>query len=141
MTTSVQNPGTRPEVGKCQARTRQGKPCANRAMPGSGWCVFHDPTPEGEARRRENSRRGGQRRSNSSRVRRQLASDVLQLDEVAGLLSVALKSVVVGKMPPSIATAASNVARALIDVREADDLERRLTALEAASEQRKGRRS
>ena len=39
---------------RCRGTTRKGTPCTATARHGSLFCLFHDPSEEAEARRREN---------------------------------------------------------------------------------------
>ncbi len=105
----------------------------------SGWCYWHDPGLEDE--RTEGRRKGGAARSNRARQRKQLPAESLTLPEVQGLLSVALKGVLSGRIEPGIANASANVARAIAAVAQAGEMEERLRDLEEAaglSDRRRG---
>jgi len=108
--------------GKCSAMTKAGRPCSGPVLPGRALCWAHDPALN--QRRAEGQRKGGSMRSNQARARRQFAAESLAPSEVSGLLSVALKGVLGGRIEPGIANAAANVARALVAVREAGEVER-----------------
>jgi len=84
-------------------------------------------------RRAEGQRRGGAERSNQARARRRFATEALGSDQVLGLLSVALKGVLGGRIEPGVANAAANLGRAIVAVREATEVEDRISALEVAA--------
>jgi len=115
----------------CSATTKAGAPCSGPVLPGRDLCWAHDPALN--QRRAEGQRRGGEARSNQARARRKFAAAALGSDQVLGLLSVALRDVIDGKLEPGIASAAANLGRAIVAVRGATELEARLAALEAAA--------
>ncbi len=115
---------------RCQATAASGKLCSATPRPGRPWCLWHDP--EAAEQRRELSRKGGVARSNRARARATLGAPLAPA-EVQAILGRVLKDVVGGKIEPGVATAAAGVARALIAVREATEVEERLAALEAAA--------
>jgi len=116
---------------RCQATAASGKPCSASPRPGRPFCLWHDD--EAVAERQAISRKGGAARSNSVRARRKFASSALGSDQVLGLLSVALRDVIDGKLEPGIANAAANLGRAIVAVREATEVEARIAALEVAA--------
>lgn len=115
---------------KCQAITRAGSPCPSPPLAGSAWCWTHDPGAAGA--RVEASRKGGRARSNAERARKQIP-EAMGADELAGWISLLFKGVVGGRIEPKVGTAAATIARALLEVREAGELERRIAELEAAA--------
>ncbi len=117
---------------KCRALNAAGAPCSCQPVRLSGWCWFHDPDLATE--RAEGRRRGGANRSNRARAKRQIGASALTMVEVAGLLSVALRGVLSGRIEPGVGNAAASLARALTQVHEATELEDRLTALETAAQ-------
>ncbi len=117
---------------RCQATAASGQPCSATPRPGRPYCLWHDPEA-GEARR-ELSRKGGAARSNRARAKKRLPAESLTLQEVQGLLSVALKGVLAGRIEPGIANASANVARAIAAVAQAGEIEERIAALEAAAQ-------
>lgn len=130
--------GARVKQERCSATNRSGAPCSGPALPGRDRCWAHEP--DLAARRAEGRRKGGEARSNQARARRQFAAEALGTDQVLGLLSVALKGVLGGKVEPGIGNAAANIARAIVAVREATELEERLNVLElAVTDQGRGR--
>jgi len=116
---------------RCSGTNREGGPCNAEIRPGRKWCRWHDP--ELEAERAEWRRKGGEARSNRNRARKQLPDAVLTPVELQGLLSKALRDVLMGQLEPGIANAAAGLSRALVTIRESAELEERLSALEAAA--------
>ncbi len=114
--------------GRCVAVTRNGSPCEAKPRPGSDYCPWHD---EGLATRRsEWSRRGGIGRSNKQRAAKQLPEEILTPAVLQGLLGRTLRDVIAGRVEPGVANAAANLGRAIVAVRQATELEQRLTELE-----------
>ena len=122
----------------CIAITKEGRPCSAGPVRPSGYCYWHDPALFEQ--RRTDRQRGGAARSNVARARKQIAGAVLEPADLQGLLGATLRGVIAGRLEPGIGNAAANIARALIAIREATDLEARLTALEAADRHTNGRR-
>jgi len=116
---------------KCQATAISGKPCGALPRPGRPFCLWHDD--EAAAERREISRKGGRQRSNTARARRKFAASALHSDQVLGLLSVALRDVLAGKLEPGVGSAAAGIARAIMAVKETSEVEDRIAALEVAA--------
>ena len=115
--------------GKCSATTKAGAACSGTPLPGREWCFSH--APELNQRRAEGQRRGGSMRSNTARAQRQFVAEALDSGQVLGLLSVALRGVLGGRVEPGRANAAASLGRAIVAVREATELEARLADLEA----------
>lgn len=111
----------------CQALTRAGAPCQATPQAGGVFCYWHDP--DNAEAVREAARKGGVNKSNRARAAKELA-DVMELDGVQAVLSRALRKVEDGQMPPGPANALANVARALVSVKQADELEERIAELE-----------
>ncbi len=114
----------------CQAIARSGRPCSSPPLAGSSWCWIHDPAA-GEARR-EASRKGGHARSNQARARKRIP-DAMGTDELNGYLSLLFKGVIGGRIEPKVGTAAATIARAMLEVRSASEIEDRLAELEKAA--------
>jgi len=72
-------------------------------------------------------------RSNTARAKRQFVAEALDSEQVLGLLSVALRGVLGGKLEPGVANAAASLGRAIVAVREATEVEARIAALEIAA--------
>lgn len=113
---------------QCKATTVTGQPCSATPRPGRDWCRWHDPALQ-EQRRAERAA-GGRARSNDARARRQLRQARMDPAEIEGLLCDALHKVTAGEMAPGILHALAAGARAIMQVRQAGEIEERLTALE-----------
>jgi hypothetical protein len=61
--TDAQQQADRPP---CEGRTKDRQPCRGKALPGSRWCLFHDPAKA--AARAEGRKRGGKTRSKPAAV-------------------------------------------------------------------------
>jgi hypothetical protein len=120
--------GARVMAAKCQAIARSGSRCNSPVLPASQWCWVHDPAAAD--RRREASKKGGKARATKARALAAIP-DAMTSDELAGWLSLLFKNVVAGRVEPRIGTAAATIARVLMDVREATELEQRLAELES----------
>ncbi len=123
-------------TGECQGKNRGGGPCSATPRTGRTWCVWHDPDLV-EQRRRWN-REAGRAKSNTARAKKRLLASSMELREVDSALCLALEGVLSGQIEPGVASAAASLARAIVQVRNAGDLEERLTALELAAEGRQG---
>ncbi len=115
----------------CQGKNRDGAPCSAHAYEGETWCRWHDPARATE--RAAWSRKGGAARSNKARARRQLADAVLTINDLDGLLCRALVQVAGAKMEPNVGSAMATIAKTVVAIRTAGDLERRLEELERAA--------
>ena len=115
-------------VASCRATRRDGLPCTSTIVLASGYCGAHDP--ERRQQMAEARTRGGQGRSSAARLRGLLPP---RLVPVFGRLETALDDVLSGKLDPRQATAAASVARALVAVLTAGELEERVRQLEAQS--------
>ncbi len=123
----------------CEATAASGQPCSAPARPGRRWCIWHDPAAAAE--RQEMSKKGGAARSNKARAKKSYVNDDLTPQEISGLLGKALRDVLGGKVEAGPVNAAANIARAIVAVREATEIEKRLTALEAAAGSQDRRRA
>ena len=113
----------------CSGRNRTGQPCGAQVWQ-DGQCRWHHPGLEAErAGWRE---RGGQNRANTVRARKRIADTILEPSDIQGILGDTLRAVIAGTLEPGVGNAAANIARVLIAVREATEIETRLTALEMA---------
>jgi len=90
--------------------------------------LWHDP--EAAEQRRERSRKGGVGRSNANRARKGIAGAVLTPADLQGAIARALEGVLNGKIEPGVGNAVASLCRASVAVREATELEQRLTELE-----------
>ncbi len=119
-------PGVKPE--RCQAIAKGGQPCSATPRSGRPYCLWHDP--QADEARRELSRKGGHARSNASRARKAMKSAA----DVTPVLWTALNDLAAGTLEPARGQAMASVARALVAVHEATEIEERLVALEAAAQ-------
>jgi hypothetical protein len=115
-------------VKRCASKTVSGSPCSATPVRPSGYCYWHDPALSAD--RDAARKRGGANRSNKARARKHLPAELMTNDEVRAWLGVVFKRVIAGVMEPGVATAAGSVARAMVAVKQAGELEERLTALE-----------
>ena len=131
--TSLQSTGvgdgtfpTPPRGNLCAGTTKYGRPCPNAPQPDNDVCWHHDP--ELAERRSRNARAGG----------RAVHSPVtLEIQELKDELRSLIRKVKEGTMasgPASVITQLSNVLLRAIEterkIRETEDLEERLAALE-----------
>jgi hypothetical protein len=108
--------GTNRDGGACSAKPRA-----------DGYCMWHSPALAAE--RATWRQRGGEGRSSLQRASKRLPKT---LRDVQDALLRALSAVEAGDMEPPKAQALSSLARAVVAVNQAGDIERRITALEAA---------
>ncbi len=120
------------DARRCKATNRTGEQCS-AAHYRDGWCRWHHP--DLEEKRQAERVAGGRARSNRARARKQL-QQTRDLREVDALLCAALTSVLAGRITPGVGTAAASIARVIVAVRTAHDLEARLAAIEAHLERR-----
>ncbi len=112
---------------RCLGRTKEGRPCSAKALPGSDHCPWHD---EAWAERRQQwSKKGGKGRSNEARARKALAGDVRDLADVKARLMTALAKVEAGELEPGPANAMANLARAVVAVAGVADFEAQLAQM------------
>ena len=109
----------------CAASRRDGRPCTSRVLCDGTYCYVHAPDREHE--RHEARRRGGQHRAHAARLRALMPPRLLP---VFDQLETALADVLAGRLAPQQATAAAAVARALVTVLTAGELEERVRRLE-----------
>ena len=128
-------PDTNEEAEQCQATNATGGPCGAKPQPGRSLCLWHDPQ-EAE-RRHQMSSKGGKARSNKARARKALPADPLSTEELHAWLGVVFKGVIAGKIEPGVATASATVARTMAELSKTDELEQRITNLEAERDRRR----
>jgi hypothetical protein len=112
---------------RCREHNRAGGPCGAQHYK-DGYCRWHHP--DLDAQRQAERAAGGQARSNKARAKKQLSEQVMSIGDIDAVLCLALKKVVVGTMPPGVGGAMAGIAKAVVTIRTAGDLERRLEALE-----------
>lgn len=115
---------------RCQAIAKNGKPCGAASLPGDTLCAWH--SPRWEEKRREWSRKGGAARSNARRATKQMPA-ALTSGDLLVTLSRAIRNVETGLLEPGPANAMAVLARTMSSIREATEVEARLSALEDAA--------
>jgi hypothetical protein len=110
-------------MARCEAKTKDGKPCKAPATAG-GLCFFH----ANPARAREFGRIGG--RKNRQQLPETLAPTAMTAAELSRLLSEALRDVRSNKLGPRRAAAMSQLASVLNRTIQVSDVERRVSRLE-----------
>lgn len=118
------------DAGQCKGVNRDGKPCGAAAH-GGDWCPWHDPSRAAD--RAQWRVEGGKAKANARRARKKVFAAGLELSEVDGALCAALARVLTGRMEPGVGTAAATIARAIVTIRQAGEVEERLAQLEAAA--------
>ena len=120
-------------MGQCSAITRSGARCKGVVVRGSEWCAAHHPDYEG--RRRMGASRGGKSRASKT-------TSILH-----GLLEDLTRRVIDGELETSRGAVANQLIGTRIRlleherrVKEMEELEERLTAIEQAQEQKGGKR-
>ena len=114
-------------TGKCSAITKAGARCTRPALAGGQHCLMH--SPDHVEVRREAARRGGRNRSAKARAAK-LIPEAMSAEDLAGHLSLLFTTTMAGKIEPKVATACATVARTLLEVRTATELEQRISELE-----------
>ncbi len=113
-------------INVCTAIRRDGAPCTARVLGDSSSCWAHDPEL-GEHRRQVRAL-GGKGRSNAARAEKLMPA---RLRPVCDRLEGALTDVLSGTLDPRQASAAAALARALVAVLTAGELEQRVRDLES----------
>ena len=111
----------------CKSPNRAGGPCGAQHYR-DGWCRWHHP--DLEAQRQAERAAGGQARSNKVRARKQLAQAVMSIEDMDAFLCASMVKVAAGRMEPNIGTAVATIAKTVVGIRTAGELERRLEDLE-----------
>src|SRR5258706_16265474 len=79
---------------ECKARTKQGKPCQARALPGNDYCLFHDPARAAE--RAKARIKGGQARR-GKRIGpmpdRTVETDAVVIETIADVLALVTRAI------------------------------------------------
>ena len=116
---------------QCSGITKAGGRCRGRALPGSAYCIAHDPARVVEIA--EYRRQGGKAKSNAARARRHMSAAAMTPDHLQGVLGLTIAGVLDGSKPPGVGQAVAALARAAMHVREQSEIETRIEALEAAA--------
>ena len=114
-------------AAKCSGITRSGSRCDRPVLADRPFCLMHDPAAA--ETRREAARKGGRARSNQARARA-ATQEAMDAAELGGWLTVLFKGVMTGRVEPRVGTAAATIARTLMEVRTATELETRIAGLE-----------
>jgi len=112
---------------QCKAKNKSGAPCSAQHFK-DGWCRWHHP--DLEAQRQSERSAGGRARSNEARAKKQVLVAGMDLRAVDAALCGALQAVLAGTIEPGVGSAAASIARAIIAVRTAGELEQRLADIE-----------
>jgi hypothetical protein len=115
----------RTEPKRCAGVRKDGQPCQAPAVAVSGYCYAHDPSRSGE--RADTRRRGGHNSSAQARLRGLVPP---RLIAVYDALEEALEQVHAGTLVPAKAQAMASLARAMVGVLQAGEVEERLRDLE-----------
>ncbi len=120
--------GAWPMVEKCTVTNRDGSPCSAAPRPGRDRCLWHDDALAAE--RAGWRRKGGEGKSNRARATKELPVNVLTPLQLQGVLSATIAKVLGGQIECGVANSVAGLARALVAVREATEVEARLAELE-----------
>lgn len=116
----------RTDPKRCAGTTRDGRSCRAVAASG-GWCFGHDPARAAE--RDAARRRGGHNSAKLVRLHRLVPPRLLP---VYAALEAALSEVHSKTLDPKQATAMAAIARAMVAVLQAGEVEERVREIEAA---------
>ena len=117
------------KTSKCTGTNKDGGPCSATPQAGKSRCLWHDPALTEQ--RKQWSRDAGKAKASSARARKKVLAGGMELQEIDGALCQALTDVLSGELEPGIGTAAATIARTITAVRQAGELEQRITALES----------
>jgi len=110
-------------ISTCQATRSDGEPCA-APVGEAGFCFWHDPKRRDEML--EASRKGGSRKAVPLPVGRPI-----EAEEARGLLAATLAGLLQGALDPTTARAAAYILQVERKIAEGEEMERRLSAIEA----------
>ncbi len=112
----------------CRATTKYGRPCQNVPLPGKEECYSHSPEPEHVAQRAKNARAGSHAAHSPGTT---------EIQELKDELKALVREVKAGEVAPGVATVITQLSNVILraieqdrKVRETEDLEERLAALE-----------
>jgi hypothetical protein len=111
----------------CRGTRRDGQPCTAPTVSASGYCWAHDPSRVAE--RHAARQRGGYNSAHLARVHKLMPR---QLTTVYDRLDRALVGVEAGRLDPRAASAMAALARAMVSVLQAGELEERVRELEGS---------
>ena len=113
----------------CTGTRKDGQPCAMPALPAADRCFAHDPR-YAEARQAARQK-GGRNRGAAARLRGLMPPRLIPIFD---RLETALARLDAGELEPKRAQAMAAVARAMVSVLQAGELEERLRRLEGRGE-------
>ena len=124
--------------GQCEQLKANGGRCKAKALPGSDYCVFHNPE-QAEARA-DGRRRGGLSRSRKAAVLTPDTPDAPlgTMQEVVAFLGATANRVAKGVLDVKVGNCLALLCGQLVRALEKGNLEARLEALEAVLKQRTG---
>ncbi|MDP9458452.1 MAG: hypothetical protein M3Q49_04980 [Actinomycetota bacterium] len=112
----------------CRATTKYGRPCQNAPLPGKAECYSHSPDPEHVAQRARNARAGSYAAHSPGTT---------EIQELKDELKALVREVKAGEVAPGVATVITQLSNVILraieqdrKIRELEDLEERLAALE-----------
>ena len=114
---------------RCQSRAADGKPCAANVVDGTH-CAWHSAALEWVEKRRQWSIKGGRQRSNAARAKRQLPVEPVTTAELHAWMGLLFTRVMAGKTEPNVGTACATIAKTMVELAKASDLEERMAAIE-----------
>ncbi|MGI8404851.1 MAG: hypothetical protein ACR2OE_08850 [Thermomicrobiales bacterium] len=116
------------DPAQCQGTNAEGKPCSARAQPGREWCQWHDPAREAE--RAQWRSQGGKARSTRNSAARELRKYATDMGSLRGTLFHVLKRVEGGDLEPNVGNSIATIAKAIVAISQAVEVEERLAQLE-----------
>jgi len=120
------------ERKRCVSTKKDGTPCQAPAISPSGYCFMHDPNRA--SARDEARRRGGKNSCRTARLNKLIPS---QLRPIYNMLGRAMVECYQGKLDYRKTNALASVARAMVAVLTAGELEERVRDLESKAEAKK----
>jgi general stress protein YciG len=112
--------------GKCQAKTKAGRPCAAPAVRGGIFCALHSD-PERAA---QLGRKGGTKNRRVYEANEREISAPRTACDVKNLLAEVMAEIRAGRMDPKLGTTLGYLGTSLLKAIETSDLEERLEKLE-----------
>jgi len=112
--------------GKCQAKTKAGRPCAAPAVRGGIYCALH-ADPERAA---QLGRKGGTKNRRAYEGNEWQGSAPRNACDVKNLLAEAMAEIRAGRMDPKLGTTLGYLGTSLLKAIETSDIEERLEKLE-----------
>jgi len=97
-------------------------------LPGSPFCVSHDPSKVTQLAAWR--RKGGYASSNKARAKKHLPADPLSNEQLHAWLGIVFRGVIAGRIEPGVGTASSTLAKTMLELFRAIDLESRIAELE-----------